>query len=76
MSLHSNLYPECGEYYKKDRNDDLYSSCGITKSFDCKFRVVGLMAIHEEHIGVEGGMGWVGFGFALWTIFIWLIYHK
>jgi hypothetical protein len=35
-----------------------------------------LMAIHEEHIGVEGGMGWVGFGFALWTIFIWLIYHK
>jgi hypothetical protein len=57
MSLHSNLYPECGEYYKKDRNDDLYSSCGITKSFDCKFRVVGLMAIHEEHIGVEGGMG-------------------
>jgi len=43
---------------------------GIIKSFGCEFVGAGLVADHEELVGVESSVCGVGFGSNLGTVFI------
>lgn len=70
MSLDCDLNPEGAEEYKQYGDDDLLSAMWVIKSFGGEGVGAGLVAEHEELVGVESGVGGVGFGSNLGTIFI------
>ena len=70
VSLHRNLNPKRAEEYKQYRDDDLLSAVWVIKFFGGESVGAVLVAEHEELVGVEPGVGGVGFGSNLGTIFI------